>query len=200
MEDLNNIFANNLVELRKLNNLTQLELADKLGYSDKNISKWENGLAIPSADILLEMSRYFNVSVDYLLTEHTEDEKKEVNKSHLKSIRNKVLITGLAILCVWLVALLVFMSIFSSVSNAWIALLYGFPASAIVAIVFIPLWFKIRPYLFISISMLVWTLLASVYLTVTFILGFDNYYWLMFLLGIPLQLAIILWSQFKVHK
>ena len=40
MEDLNNIFANNLVELRKLNNLTQLELADKLGYSDKNKIYW----------------------------------------------------------------------------------------------------------------------------------------------------------------
>lgn len=200
MDDLNTIFANNLIELRKLNKLTQLELANKLGYSDKNISKWENAQAIPSADILLELSKYFNVSVDYLLKPHTAIESNELRKSRHKSKRNKILITGLAILCVWLIVLIIFTSIFTSVDNAWISLLYGVPASAIVLIVFIPLWFKTRPGLFISISVLAWSLIASIYLTIAFNIGFDNYLWMMFLPGLPLQLAIILWSQFKLYK
>lgn len=199
MNDLNIVFANNLIELRKLNNLTQLELANKLGYSDKNVSKWENAQAIPSAEILLELSKYFNVSVDYLLKEHTYNETNELKKSRHKSKRNKILITGLAIMCVWLIVLLIFVSIFTSVNNAWISLLYGVPASAIVSIVFIALWFKSRPALFISISVLVWSTIATIYLTIAFILGFDNYLWLMFLPGLPLQLAIILWSQFKPY-
>ncbi len=200
MDDLNSIFANNLIELRKLNKLTQLELANKLGYSDKNISKWENAQAIPSADILLELSKYFNVSVDYLLKMHTCDESNELRKSRHKSKRNKILITGLAILCVWLIVLIIFTSIFTSVDHAWISLLYGVPASAIVLIVFIPLWFKIRPGLFISISVLAWSLIASIYLTIAFNIGFDNYLWMIFLPGLPLQLAIILWSQFKPYN
>ena len=199
-EDLNIIFSENLVELRKMNSLTQLELAERLGYSDKNISKWENGLAIPSADILVELSAYFNVSVDYLLSKHEDEEKQALSKVQHKSKRNKFLITGLAVLCVWLIALLIFMSLFTSVDNAWISLLYGLPASSIVGIVFISLWFKKRPWLFIIISVLVWSTLVCVYLTVSFILGFGGYYWLMFLLGIPLQLAIVLWSQFKIHN
>ena len=200
IEELNQTFANNLVELRKMNKMTQLELADKLGYSDKNVSKWENGLAIPSADILVELSEYFGVTVDYLLTKHDERELKAVSLSAHKSIRNKLLITGLAMLCVWLVDLLIFMGLYATIDNSWVYILYGVPATAIVAIIFISLWFKKRPYLFIAISILVWSLVACIYLNVCIYVGFTSWHWMMFLVCVPLQLAVILWSQFKVKN
>ena len=50
--------------------MTQLELGTVLNYSDKAVSKWERGEAIPDAYVLLQLSEIFGVSVDYLLKEH----------------------------------------------------------------------------------------------------------------------------------
>jgi transcriptional regulator with XRE-family HTH domain len=55
-------------ELRKISNLTQLELAKKLNITDKAISKWESNLGEPSIEMLLQLSKLFDVSIDYLLT------------------------------------------------------------------------------------------------------------------------------------
>lgn len=55
-------------ELRKQNNLTQLELANKLNITDKAVSKWESNIGEPSIDLLMELSKLFDVSIDYLLT------------------------------------------------------------------------------------------------------------------------------------
>ena len=50
--------------------MTQAELGEQLNYSDKSISKWERGEAIPDAAVLKRMSELFGVTVDYLLNEH----------------------------------------------------------------------------------------------------------------------------------
>ena len=52
MENLKNILAKNLVKLRKASNMTQSELAEKLSYSDKAVSKWERGESLPDIEIL----------------------------------------------------------------------------------------------------------------------------------------------------
>ena len=50
--------------------LTQIELAEKINYSDKAVSKWERGESIPDVSVLLELSKLFGVSIDFLVTEH----------------------------------------------------------------------------------------------------------------------------------
>jgi transcriptional regulator with XRE-family HTH domain len=55
-------------ELRRMNKLTQVELANKLNITDKAVSKWENNLGEPSIDMLLGLSKVFDVSIDYILT------------------------------------------------------------------------------------------------------------------------------------
>ena len=60
-------FGNFLYELRKEKRMTQAELADKLGVSNKAVSKWETGDAMPETGLLLPISRIFNVTVDELL-------------------------------------------------------------------------------------------------------------------------------------
>ena len=62
-----NEFGNFLYELRKEKRMTQAELADKLGVSNKAVSKWETGDAMPETGLLLPISRIFNVTVDELL-------------------------------------------------------------------------------------------------------------------------------------
>ena len=49
-EDIKHNFSENLIKLRKAKNLTQLQLAEKLNYSDKAISKWEVGSVLPDVE------------------------------------------------------------------------------------------------------------------------------------------------------
>ena len=53
MEDIKSIVAKNITELRLLNNMTQMELAEKLNYSDKTISKWERAESTPDISVLV---------------------------------------------------------------------------------------------------------------------------------------------------
>ncbi len=64
--------ADKLVELRKKAGWSQEELSEKLDVSRQSISKWEGGLAVPTVDKLLELSRLFGVSTDYLLRDELE--------------------------------------------------------------------------------------------------------------------------------
>ena len=70
MDELKLIFASNLIRLRTAAGMTQAELGEQLNYSDKSISKWERGEAIPDAAVLKRMSEIFGVTIDYLLNEH----------------------------------------------------------------------------------------------------------------------------------
>ena len=64
MDDLKQIIANNITKLRKEKNLTQIEFAQKLNYSDKAISKWERAESIPDIIILKQISDIFGISID----------------------------------------------------------------------------------------------------------------------------------------
>ena len=57
-----------IAELRKEQELTQEQLGEKIGVTNKTVSRWENGNYLPPADILLTMSRLFNVSVNEILS------------------------------------------------------------------------------------------------------------------------------------
>ena len=56
-----------IAECRKQKQLTQLQLADKLGITDKAISKWERGIAMPDTSIMLELCDFLCISVNELL-------------------------------------------------------------------------------------------------------------------------------------
>ena len=73
-------FGNLLYELRMRANLTQGELADKLGITNKAVSKWENGKAKPTTDMLKKLSVLFDVPIEKLLQVKEEDKKKEITK------------------------------------------------------------------------------------------------------------------------
>lgn len=73
-------FGNTLKTLRLKANMTQAQLAQKLGLTKSVISAYETGLRLPSYDILIHISRIFNVTTDYLLgLEH----KREIDLSGL---------------------------------------------------------------------------------------------------------------------
>ena len=65
--DMNNIFAENLKRIRTGKGLTQGELGDAIGYSNKAVSKWESGGGIPGVEILLRLSRVLEVDLNTLI-------------------------------------------------------------------------------------------------------------------------------------
>ena len=60
-------FSEKLLTLRKANDLTQEQLAEKLDVSRQSVSKWESGQAVPELDKIVALSTVFNVTTDYLL-------------------------------------------------------------------------------------------------------------------------------------
>lgn len=67
-------FAEKLITLRKSKELTQEQLAEQLHVSRQSVSKWETGQSIPEVEKMVELSRAFDVTVDYLLKPSEIDE------------------------------------------------------------------------------------------------------------------------------
>ena len=57
-----------IAECRKKNNLTQMQLAEKLGITDRAVSKWETGKSLPDASIMLDLCKELNITVNDLLS------------------------------------------------------------------------------------------------------------------------------------
>ncbi len=70
-------FGTRLKELRKVKNLTQQELANKVDLVKSSISAYEKGLKYPSVEVLIKLCNCFNVSADYLLGLSDEKEIKK---------------------------------------------------------------------------------------------------------------------------
>lgn len=66
------ILADKIIDLRKKAGWSQEELAQQLGVSRQSVSKWEGAQSIPDIDKILQMSRIFGVSTDYLLKDEIE--------------------------------------------------------------------------------------------------------------------------------
>ena len=66
--------SDKIVRLRKSNGMSQEELADKLGVSRQAISRWEMGTAMPDATNILQLSRLFQVTTDYLLNDEYQSD------------------------------------------------------------------------------------------------------------------------------
>ena len=62
-----------LRELRREKNLTQEQLAEVLGVTNRSISRWENGVNMPDFDLVIEIANYFEVSIDELLDGERKD-------------------------------------------------------------------------------------------------------------------------------
>lgn len=82
----NTVFASRIKKLRSDRNLSLDGLANELGINKSRIGMWETNGTVPRDDILIQLSKYFNVSIDYLLgNEKMED--KEPNSERLQYLQ-----------------------------------------------------------------------------------------------------------------
>lgn len=91
-------FGNTLKTLRLRENMTQAQLARKLGLTKSVISAYETGLRLPSYDVLIHISKIFKVSTDYLLGVESQqgidlsgisDEEVTALKNLIKAMRSR---------------------------------------------------------------------------------------------------------------
>lgn len=195
----------NIAFYRKQAGLTQAQLAERLNYSDKAVSKWERGESIPDVLTLMQIAAQFQVTVDALLGDVNalpdnpttlERAMTQVSEKALKRKANKNIILALSTTLVWFVALLVFV-VFSSfdIPYSGLAFFYAIPVNAIVLLSLRSAWHDFR-WNKALISGIVWGSLVSVYASIWAFLDFNA--WKIFLLGIPGQIAIFLW--FRMFK
>ena len=202
-EKLKSQLGANIVAYRKRIGLTQAKLAEQLNYSDKAVSKWERGESIPDVLTLVQLAELFDTTVDELLRDPDEipantggpiEHAMEIAvEKTLKRKAHKRVILGLSSLLVWFVALLIFVIVSSmDIPRSWIAFLYAIPADAIVQLSLRSAWRDFR-WNMALISILVWGGLLSLYASLKLFVHVDI--WKLFLLGVPGQLAVLLWCR-----
>lgn len=201
MEDLKIIFAQNLIALRKQMKLTQIELAEKINYSDKAVSKWERGESIPDVSVLMVIANLFGVSIDFLVTKHENDEIAKEQTSYAAGIKkkNRSLITAITFFAMLILETVVFITLQGAKPSnlGWnIVYCYVFPLPifAIVAVVFMSLWWS-KYINFAAVSFLICSVVTDAFLIV--LLAWKPFP-LVFLVVIPAEIVAMMSFKIKV--
>ncbi|MBQ6979721.1 MAG: helix-turn-helix transcriptional regulator [Clostridia bacterium] len=185
MENVTVIIGDNIAALRKANNLTQQQLADKIGYSNKAVSRWEKGECLPSVEILSTICEFFGVEFEYLIHKHENPVK--IKKATVNA--NKIAITLLACLTVFTIATIVFVYVkLVHKINYWQAFSWAVPVSSLVVYELARRWSWNKIIRMITATVFLWTILTAIFLTVIDIVNV----WPLYLIGIPVQIIFVL--------
>ena len=186
-QEFRNNVAKKIAYYRKLEGITQSELAAILNYSDKSVSKWERGEGIPDAYVLSEIAEHFGITLDELTSE------KEPKISG-KFIKKREFVPFLSVGLAWLAAAVIFfILVLFNVYKPWLAFIYAVPVSFIISTVFSRLWYGILARA-ISVSGIIWGAFVSLLLT----LPYPKINYLLIACGI-FQILVIIW-YFMIYR
>lgn len=203
MEDrqpLNLIIAANIAANRRRMGMTQLELAEKIDYSDKSVSKWERGEAAPDLHTLVRLAEIFGVTVNDLVyagptaasAGNAEKEKARPNAG-----RKRIIITLMSVVLVWFIDGIICFSFGVAAPDIFAewavrVLLYALPVSFIVWHVFACLWWP-PVWRAVASSGIAWSAAVCVHVT------FYGVPWigLAYAVAGVAQVLIVLWHFFR---
>lgn len=195
MEELEKTVGRNLAALRKARNLTQGQVGERFNYTDKSISKWEHGEALPDVKTLSQLADFYGVTLDFLVHEASEEVLREKGRKDPRDVkRNQLIITLLAVTFIWSLAAVVF-------AGAWVLEAEWQPALAFawaLPLTMVSLWwsnrkwgkFRYRKYIDIGF---IWSFFIAVYLECGFDIenGGGWGLWYLLFLAVPLTIAIV---------
>ncbi|MBR2810304.1 MAG: helix-turn-helix domain-containing protein [Solobacterium sp.] len=75
-----------LKELRKEKGMTQAQLAEKCGVSDRSVSRWENGVTMPDFDIMIELAKLYDVQIEEILTGERRNNMEPKEEKTMRTI------------------------------------------------------------------------------------------------------------------
>ena len=135
-EELNRIVAENMAKYRKAANLTQLELAERLNYSDKSVSKWEQGNGMPDVFVLYKLAEIYGVTVNDFLCRHEAEVIAVPDKR--RGFFSRGMIMAMSVGLTWLIAVVAFVFIMllaPGFARPWLPFIYALPVTFIVLLV-----------------------------------------------------------------
>ena len=191
LSELKLVTASNLIRLRTGAGLTQAELGAALNYSDKTISKWERGEAIPDAYVLTQIAEIFGVTVDALLSSHDKwspapDPDAVPDRSYSVSM-----IIAVAVLGVWTLALTAFVALWLVGIIRWQIFVVALPVSILTYLVLICFFGKKRHLQYV-IALFVLSIFMAIYL-----LFVHNNPWQIFLVCVLAEVLVFLSCNIK---
>lgn len=192
-EELYLVVAKNISDLRRAKGMTQLDLAERIHYSDKTVSKWERAEAIPDMETLLLLADVFGVTVNDIVYKKSTSTPK-VTKDKFTWTHFYITLISICVPYLLIALVSLFLGIFApDFFKVWFVriIFYGVSASFVVWLVFAVLWW---PSLWEQIicSFLVWSVAISInisFKTVGTLLIYG--------VAIVLQIAIVLWWLLK---
>ena len=205
-EELKLTVGAGIARLRRERGLTQAELAERINYSDKAVSKWERGESLPDVLTLLNLARELGTDLNTLTgcTAQAPTEQKtvpgpaaqpETKKKH-RYQADKGVIQKLSSILVWVVALFLYMVMDDfGVKHLWLLFVAAVPANAIVLLSLRSAW-KLYGWNRILISVIMWSALLTVYLLLLVTARVNV--WRILPMGLLGQAAILLW--FKMFR
>ena len=194
LSELKLISASNIISLRTAAGLTQAELGAKLNYSDKSVSKWERGEAIPDAFVLKQLAELFGVSVDYLLSSHDSWEapaEKDEAESPQYSIEH---IIAVCVLGVWTMALTVFVVLWV-MDIIWWDIFFIALSLSLLTLLILKAVFKRRRHLPLYIAAFVVSLFLLFYVLMLPL----GRLWQIFLIAIPAVVIVYLSCRIRIR-
>ena len=211
-EELKVAVGSSIARLRRERGMTQAELAERINYSDKAVSKWERGESLPDVLTLLNLAQQLGTDLNTLTgtmpetaeaepkpapeipAERPAEPKKEKRPRRYTAARS--VIQKLSSILVWVVALFLYMILEAfGVKNLWLLFAAAVPANAIVLLSLRSAW-KCYGWNRILISVILWGALLTLYL---FLLTVSHVnVWRILPMGLLGQAAILLW--FKMFR
>ena len=183
-------------EHRVEKDLTQAELAERLGVSPQSVSNWERGESLPDIGVLKQIADMFDVTVDYLLQENVSPEQEQLRQAREKR-QNQTIVSLLAVSAVWIAVTVIYVyaMVYVGGVNLWRLFVWAMPISALVGLFCNRFWGN-RRVKFWLLTLLTWSTLATVFVQT---LEYVHLPWPLFFAGIPVQLALILWSKISIE-
>ena len=189
MKDIKSIVSVNLGTLRKQRGITQAELAEKLNYSDKAISRWEKGDTLPDINVLFEICEFYGITMNDLTSEQCT--APEIDQAFKNQRMYRIWTCALAGVSIWLFATLWF--VFNLSDLLWITFLWALPISCGAVMLIGRRMFNWIVH-FILASVTVWSTIASLYLHIMFF-GTGSNFWYLFIVGVPLQAMVFIFQR-----
>ena len=191
MTDYADIVAKNLITLRKAQGLTQQDFAKIFNYSDKTISKWELGYAIPNVETLKQIADYYGVTVDYFLISH--EEVIDTKARFITRKTRRIMLMALFNLTFLSVSATIYSAIVTMGSHMsfWPVFIWGIAACGLFDSFATNAWFKHTWAPYVATSVTIWSILVAIYFTI--LINNESYnFWYLFFIGLPAQLATLL--------
>lgn len=208
-EELKSRVGANIARLRRERGMTQADLAERINYSDKAVSKWERAESLPDILTLLNLAEQLGTDLNTLTGLSAEARPETVpavecavqspeppRATKKRRPADRGVIQQLSSILVWVVALFLYMVLDAfGVKNLWLLFVVAVPANAIVLLCLRSAW-KLYGLNRILISVILWGTLATIYLLLLVTAKVNV--WRILPMGLLGQAAIILW--FKMFR